>query len=294
MRLLAYGTLCGGFLSEKWLGKPEPAGNPRLEPFEIQALHRRSRRLASVPGHSGAASEISRKHGVSISNVATRWVLEHEAVAAAIIGARLGESEHRDDNLKVFGFALDTEDHARLDAAFAATKPIPGDCGDEYRKPPYLTASGDLSHHLDAIPSVFKAVPVPGRPESPARVLGQRVGADRGLQPSGTRQGHDPRFRHDGDAWWRPLRRAGRCGGADDLYPRQDRGVDFRAGRLAGRRGAHAHLPEGCREMGAGVARPRPRVRPDHACEYDDPGRWPDRRLRGRNRSRSSGFGGSA
>jgi enamine deaminase RidA (YjgF/YER057c/UK114 family) len=85
-------------------------------------------------------------------------------VAAAIVGARLGESEHRDDNLKVFGFALDAEDRARLDEAFAATMPIPGDCGDEYRKPPYLTASGDLSHHLDAIPSVFKAVPVPGRP----------------------------------------------------------------------------------------------------------------------------------
>src|SRR5690606_16523739 len=67
-------------------------------------------------------------------------------------------------NLKVFGFRLDSEDHARLEAAFAATKSIPGDCGDEYRKPPYLTASGDLSHHLDAIPSVFKAVPVPGKP----------------------------------------------------------------------------------------------------------------------------------
>jgi aryl-alcohol dehydrogenase-like predicted oxidoreductase len=24
VKLLAYGTLCGGFLSEKWLGKPEP------------------------------------------------------------------------------------------------------------------------------------------------------------------------------------------------------------------------------------------------------------------------------
>ncbi len=49
-------------------------------------------------------------------------------------------------------------------SAFAATKPIPGDCGDEYRRPPYLTASGDLSHHLDAIPSVYAAEPVPGLP----------------------------------------------------------------------------------------------------------------------------------
>ncbi len=28
VKLLAYGTLCGGFLSEKWLGQPEPASIP--------------------------------------------------------------------------------------------------------------------------------------------------------------------------------------------------------------------------------------------------------------------------
>ncbi len=110
-----------------------------------------------------AASTIARKHGVSISNVASRWVLEHPAVAATIIGARLGENEHRNDNLKVFTFELDADDRALLDNAFTEATPIPGDCGDEYRKPPFLTASGDLSHHLDAIPSVYTAVPVPGR-----------------------------------------------------------------------------------------------------------------------------------
>ena len=41
---------------------------------------------------------------------------------------------------------------------------LAGDCGDEYRKPPFLTASGDLSHHLDAVPKYFSAQPVPGRP----------------------------------------------------------------------------------------------------------------------------------
>lgn len=65
--------------------------------------------------------------------------------------------------MKVFTFTLDEDDKALLEEAFAATRAIPGDCGDEYRKPPFLTASGDLSHHLDAIASVYKAVPVPGR-----------------------------------------------------------------------------------------------------------------------------------
>ena len=35
---------------------------------------------------------------------------------------------------------------------------MPGDCGDEYRHPPFLTASGDLSHHLAAFPKPFEAV----------------------------------------------------------------------------------------------------------------------------------------
>ncbi len=163
VRLLAYGTLCGGFLSEKWLGKPEPETIPDWSRSKYKRFIDAAGGWSVYQGILKAASEIAGKHGVSVSNVASRWVLEHQAVAATIIGARLGENEHRDDNLKVFSFELDDDDKASLDLAFAATTPIPGDCGDEYRKPPFLTASGDLSHHLDAIPSVYKAVAVPGR-----------------------------------------------------------------------------------------------------------------------------------
>lgn len=165
VKLLAYGTLCGGFLSNKWLGRPEPAAMPDWSRSKYKRFIDAAGGWDVFQGILRAAADIAGKHGVSVSNVATRWVLEHEAVAAAIIGARLGESEHRDDNLGAFGFALDAEDRGRLEDAFAAATPIPGDCGDEYRRPPYLTASGDLSHHLDAIPSIFTAEPVPGRPD---------------------------------------------------------------------------------------------------------------------------------
>ncbi|MBL8834047.1 MAG: RidA family protein, partial [Rhodospirillales bacterium] len=67
-------------------------------------------------------------------------------------------------NLAMFAFDLDAEDHKILGDALAAAKPLPGDCGDEYRKPPFLTASGDLSHHLDQMPKVYEATPVTGRP----------------------------------------------------------------------------------------------------------------------------------
>jgi aryl-alcohol dehydrogenase-like predicted oxidoreductase/enamine deaminase RidA (YjgF/YER057c/UK114 family) len=164
IRLLAYGTLGGGFLSERWVGAPEPAAIGDWSKMKYRRFIDAIGGWESLQAILGAAHRVAKKHGVSIANVATRWVLDRPAVAAAIVGARLGEREHRADNLRCFAFALDDEDEALLAAAFARTRRIPGDCGDEYRKPPYLTASGDLSHHLAQFPSIYQASPVPGRP----------------------------------------------------------------------------------------------------------------------------------
>jgi enamine deaminase RidA (YjgF/YER057c/UK114 family) len=117
-----------------------------------------------LQGILAAARRVADRHRVSVANVATRWVLDQPAVAAVIVGARPGEREHRAENLAAFSFALDADDRAILDEALAAARPVPGDCGDEYRKAPFLTASGDLSHHLAGLPRVFEARPVPGRP----------------------------------------------------------------------------------------------------------------------------------
>jgi aryl-alcohol dehydrogenase-like predicted oxidoreductase/enamine deaminase RidA (YjgF/YER057c/UK114 family) len=166
IKLLAYGTLAGGLISEKWLGRAEPAAADIAD----WSKSKYKRFVDQIGGWDifqtilGAVAVVAKKHGVSIANVATRWVLDQPAVAAVIVGARLGESEHRADNLRTFAFALDDEDREMIDAALAPAKPIPGDCGDEYRKPPYLTASGDLSHHLENMPRFYRATPVPGRP----------------------------------------------------------------------------------------------------------------------------------
>ena len=170
IKLLAYGTLCGGFLSERWLGRPEPAQVADWSGSKYLRFIQAAGGWAGYQAILRAADQIARKHGVSISNVATRWVLEHPHVAATIVGARLGGNVHRDDNLRPFRFALDAEDHAALRSAFDQTSPIPGDCGDEYRQPPFLTASGDLSHHLDAMPLAHSATPDPRNPDR-ARVF---------------------------------------------------------------------------------------------------------------------------
>jgi len=150
--ILAYGTLLGGYLSEKWLGKPEPE--------DLESLNwslKKYLRFIKVAGGWAAYQEvllaldtIAKRHHVSISAVATRFVLDIPAVRAIIVGTRLSEksSKYTASNLSVFSFKLTEQDHALLAKAQESLSDIPGDCGDEYRRAPYLTASGDLSHHL--------------------------------------------------------------------------------------------------------------------------------------------------
>ncbi len=166
VRLLAYGTLAGGFLSAGWLGKPEPEVVPDWSGMKYHRFIQAIGGWDVYQGILAAAARIGEKHAVSIANVATRWVLDQAAVAGVIIGARLGEREHRADNLKLFGFALDAEDRAMLVEAFSKAQTIPGDCGDEYRKPPFLTASGDLSHHLSEVEKPYRAEKIPGREDA--------------------------------------------------------------------------------------------------------------------------------
>lgn len=161
--LLGYGTLCGGFLSDRWLGVAEPTEISDWSKMKYKRFIDVSGGWTAFQTLLTAAKDIARKHGVSISNVATRWVLEQTGVAAVIVGARLGENRHTADNARLFSYSLDNEDHAHLETAFKNMRPIPGDCGDEYRKPPFLTASGDLSHHLEEMPRIHKAQPVPTR-----------------------------------------------------------------------------------------------------------------------------------
>ena len=106
------------------------------------------------------ANSIAIKHDVSLANISSRFVFENNAVAALIIGARLGKSQHIQKNKKILNIRLDSDDLCKMQSAILELKPIPGNCGDEYRKPPFLTASGDLSHHLEQMPLPFEVVKV--------------------------------------------------------------------------------------------------------------------------------------
>ncbi|MGB3145568.1 MAG: aldo/keto reductase [Maribacter sp.] len=160
VKLLTFGTLAGGFLTDKWLGKTEPS----YEELTTWSQMKYKRFIDAAGGWEPyqnllqTVKKIADKHEASIANIASRFILENPAVAAVIVGARLGESEHIQDNRKMLDLKLDVEDIEAIKNAQADLKQIPGDCGDEYRKPPFLTASGDLSDHLETIPKAFTPV----------------------------------------------------------------------------------------------------------------------------------------
>ncbi len=157
VKLLAFGTLAGGFLTDKWLGKPEPRLDDNLNWSQMKYL----RFVQTAGGWEQlqqllqTLKKIADSLKVSIANVATRYIMEQEYVGSIIIGARLNESAHIEDTLKLFDFSLSQDQRTMIKDAQQQLNPIPGDCGDEYRKPPFLTASGDLSHHLDELPKPY-------------------------------------------------------------------------------------------------------------------------------------------
>ena len=160
IQLLAFGTLAGGLLSKKWIGQPEVPADEMTTWSQMKY-----KRFIDVAGGWESFQDllhtlksIAHKHEVSIANVATKFILDQPAVGGVIIGARLGKSTHIKDNLRLLDLELSSKDHTDIQEALANFHPIPGNCGDEYRKPPFLTASGDLSHHLTEFPAPYPVV----------------------------------------------------------------------------------------------------------------------------------------
>jgi aryl-alcohol dehydrogenase-like predicted oxidoreductase len=139
IQLLAYGTLAGGLLSEQYLGQFEPVGTQ----LNTASLRKYKNMLDAWGGWKlfqdllSLLKKIADKYQVSIANVAVGYILEQSTVAGAIVGARLGVSEHLQENANVFNFSLDQEDYEQLNDILKQSRDlyqIIGDCGDEYRR----------------------------------------------------------------------------------------------------------------------------------------------------------------
>ena len=157
IKLLAYGVVMGGFLTNKWLNKnePKPENLKTWSEMKYKRFIDESGGWDAYQNLLNVLNQIAQNNDVSIANICSRYILENPLVAGIIIGARLGENNHIKDNLNILKTKISKEEINLIRDAQKELNPIPGDCGDEYRKPPYLTASGDLSHHFQEIPKIY-------------------------------------------------------------------------------------------------------------------------------------------
>ncbi|RPE66630.1 aryl-alcohol dehydrogenase-like predicted oxidoreductase [Pacificibacter maritimus] len=132
IKILCYGTVAGGFLSDKWLGVAEPVGE-----MENRSLTKYKLIIDDIGGWDAFQSllrllrRIADKHGVDIASVAMRAMLAEPQVAGIIVGVRHGG--HLGKHAALFDLQLDSDDMAQIQAAIDGNSIVDGDCYDVER-----------------------------------------------------------------------------------------------------------------------------------------------------------------
>jgi len=126
--LLCYGTVCGGFLSERWLGRAAPA-----TPLANRSLVKYRLIIEDFGGWDlfqellTVLKSIADAHGTDVASIATRVVLDRPQVAAAIVGAT--NTAHLAAHVRIGDLVLTAADHAGLAAVTGRRR---GPAGDVY------------------------------------------------------------------------------------------------------------------------------------------------------------------
>ena len=124
--LLCYGTVAGGFLSDRWLDVPEPA-----PPFENRSLTKYKLIIDDFGGWSlfqellHTLRRIADRHHTDIASVASRAMLDRPAVAAVIVGSR--SRRHVNANAAIAAIPLTATDNAEIAAVLARRQGPSGD-----------------------------------------------------------------------------------------------------------------------------------------------------------------------
>ncbi|WFR94707.1 aldo/keto reductase [Rhizobium tumorigenes] len=128
VKFLCYGSVAGGFLSDKWLGQPEPE-----MPLENRSLVKYKLIIDDFGGWDlfqsllSTLKVIGNRRGVDIATVASAWVLRQPQVAAVIVGAR--NQAHALANAGIMDVVLSADDMWQIEAIIAESE---GPLGDVY------------------------------------------------------------------------------------------------------------------------------------------------------------------
>jgi aryl-alcohol dehydrogenase-like predicted oxidoreductase len=112
---LCYGTVAGGFLSDRYLNAPDPT-----PPYENRSLTKYRLIIDEFGGYDlfqkalQTLREIANVYEVGITEVACKYILQKPMVGAVIVGAR--NRTHLKSLQKLNTFQLKSEDIAKINA----------------------------------------------------------------------------------------------------------------------------------------------------------------------------------
>ncbi|MFT6303009.1 MAG: aryl-alcohol dehydrogenase-like predicted oxidoreductase, partial [Pseudomonadales bacterium] len=121
VQILCYGVLAGGFLTDRWLGLPDPGFE-----FENRSLIKYRLIIEDFGGWElfqsllKVLNGIGREHGAPLSAIASAYMLEQPQVAAVIIGART--AANIDQTLASLKVSLSEANRAAIKAVTAQRK----------------------------------------------------------------------------------------------------------------------------------------------------------------------------
>ena len=143
-----FGTLAGGFLDERYMGKEYEAPETRSQVKYMQIIED-SLGWDGMQKLLPVLKEIANAHNVSIANVAVQYILRQPSVGAVMVGTR--NSKHVESNRRTLEFDL-TQQEMDTIHNFINQYPTPeGDCYDLERNSPrykgiILTDRNNVDH----------------------------------------------------------------------------------------------------------------------------------------------------
>ena len=135
VKLICYGTVAGGFLTEKWFG----AAKPDLTALENRSLVKYLLVIEDTLGWDGCQEllrklkALSDETGLSIPALASLYIMGKPQVAAAVVGTR--SSKHVADTTTMIGREFPAEARSDIDAFLSESPMIEGDPFDIEREP---------------------------------------------------------------------------------------------------------------------------------------------------------------
>jgi aryl-alcohol dehydrogenase-like predicted oxidoreductase len=128
MSYLCYGSVAGGFLTEKYLGATQRQYSENRSLVKYQLIMEEIGGFDQFQHLLLVLKNIADEHGVKIAEVAAQYVLQQKAVSAVIVGAR--NAKHLQSLQKMAGLKLNAAQIEKIESVIDRQKGVPGDVYD--------------------------------------------------------------------------------------------------------------------------------------------------------------------